>query len=85
MSNDNNECTRESLGDYVLVRLKGEVDLSWSQQVRKAILEALVESQELLSDSIVYMTKPFDWNALLETVEQLTGRPPTKPARSTRT
>jgi anti-sigma B factor antagonist len=47
VSNDNNECTREALGDYVLVRLKGEVDLSWSQQVRKAILEALGDSQKV--------------------------------------
>ena len=28
-------------GDVALVRVSGEVDLSWSQQVRKAILEAL--------------------------------------------
>jgi anti-sigma B factor antagonist len=41
MSNANNECVSETLGDYVLVRLKGEVDLSWSQQVRRAILDAL--------------------------------------------
>jgi anti-sigma B factor antagonist len=37
----NNECVSENLGDCVLVRLRGEVDLSWSQQVRKAILAAL--------------------------------------------
>ena len=37
----NNECVSETLGDYVLVRLRGEVDLSWSQQVRKTILSAL--------------------------------------------
>ena len=36
-----NECISETLGDYVLVRLSGEVDLSWSQQVRHAILDAL--------------------------------------------
>lgn len=41
MSDTNNECVSETLGDYVLVRLSGEVDLSWSQQVRKAILDAL--------------------------------------------
>lgn len=40
MSN-NNECVSETLDDYVLVRLSGEVDLSWSQQVRRAILDAL--------------------------------------------
>lgn len=37
-----NECTSETLGDYTLVRLRGEVDLSWSQQVRRAILTAIV-------------------------------------------
>jgi len=37
----NNECVSETLGDYVLVRLKGEVDLSWSREVRQAILSAL--------------------------------------------
>ncbi len=37
----NNECVSETLGDYILVRLKGEVDLSWSQQVRQAILAGL--------------------------------------------
>lgn len=37
----NNECVSETLDDYVLVRLRGEVDLSWSQQVRKTILGAL--------------------------------------------
>ena len=41
MSQSNNECVSENLGDYVLVRLRGEVDLSWSQQVRKTILAAL--------------------------------------------
>lgn len=39
-----NECVSETLGDYIVVRLKGEVDLSWSQQVRRAILDALVET-----------------------------------------
>ena len=47
MSNDNNECTSEALGDYTLVRLRGEVDLSWSQQVRKMILQALDDSQQV--------------------------------------
>lgn len=28
---------------YVLVRLSGEVDLSWSQQVRQAVLDALAK------------------------------------------
>jgi anti-sigma B factor antagonist len=44
MNRNGNECVRESLGDYVLVRVRGEVDLSWSQQVRRAILDALGET-----------------------------------------
>jgi len=37
----NNECVSETVGDYVVVRLRGEVDVAWAQQVRKAILAAL--------------------------------------------
>ena len=40
-ANATNECVSENLGGYVLVRLRGEVDLSWSQQVRRTILDAL--------------------------------------------
>lgn len=36
-----NQVTSESHGDFELVRLSGEVDLSWSQQVRREILDAL--------------------------------------------
>jgi anti-sigma B factor antagonist len=36
-----NECRTEAQGDFVLVRVKGEVDLSWSQNIRKTILDAL--------------------------------------------
>jgi anti-sigma B factor antagonist len=31
----------ELQGDIALIRLRGEVDLSWSQQVRAAVLDAL--------------------------------------------
>lgn len=41
MNTVSNECISEQLGDYTLVRVRGEVDLSWSQQVRRAILDAL--------------------------------------------
>ena len=34
----------EALDGIVLIRLSGEVDLSWSQQVRHAVLEALETS-----------------------------------------
>ena len=41
-----NQCTLESAGDgFALVRVRGEVDLSWSQQVRKTILDALGKSK----------------------------------------
>jgi anti-sigma B factor antagonist len=36
-----NEVKSESHGDFELVRLSGEVDLSWSQAVRREILDAL--------------------------------------------
>ena len=36
-----NQCKVETHDGVVLVRVSGEVDLSWSQQIRKAILEAL--------------------------------------------
>jgi len=32
-----NACESENLDDYTLVRVRGEVDLSWSQQVRDAM------------------------------------------------
>lgn len=41
MSPSENACTHEDLDGYALVRVAGEVDLSWSQQVRDAILAAL--------------------------------------------
>ena len=41
MSDSENACVSEDLGGYVLVSVRGEVDLSWSQQVRDAILAAL--------------------------------------------
>ncbi len=40
-----NQCKIEGAGEFALVRVSGEVDLSWSQQVRKAILEALGNSK----------------------------------------
>jgi anti-sigma B factor antagonist len=40
-----NACTTESDGDFVLVRVSGEVDLSWSQSIRKTILDALAKAR----------------------------------------
>jgi len=42
-----NACISEKLDDYTLVRVRGEVDLSWSQQVRRAILDALGASAKV--------------------------------------
>jgi anti-sigma B factor antagonist len=39
-----NECKTEVHGELLLVRVGGEVDMSWSQSIRKTILEALGKS-----------------------------------------
>ena len=36
-----NDCKAEFDGDFALVRVRGEVDMSWSQSLRKVILDAL--------------------------------------------
>jgi anti-sigma B factor antagonist len=41
MSVSPNGVVAERGDGYVLVRLSGEVDLSWSQEVRRAVLDAL--------------------------------------------
>lgn len=41
------QCSVESQGDWAVVKLGGEVDLSWSQQARKAVLDALGQSQKV--------------------------------------
>ncbi len=38
---DVNDCATEEVQGIRLVRVRGEVDLSWSQQLRKSILAAL--------------------------------------------
>ncbi len=40
-----NDCRTEVEGEFALVRVQGEVDLSWSQSVRKAILDALAKAR----------------------------------------
>lgn len=42
-----NQCQTESLDDHLVVRLSGEVDLSWSAEVRRAILDALGKSSRV--------------------------------------
>jgi anti-sigma B factor antagonist len=45
MSDDGNHVTTEARDGYVLVSLGGEVDLSWSPSVRRAVLDALTSGQ----------------------------------------
>ena len=40
-----NDVRSEFDGDFALVKVRGEVDLSWSQSVRKTILEALAKAK----------------------------------------
>lgn len=42
-----NQCSTESVADHLVVRLSGEVDLSWSSQVRAAVLDALAKSTKV--------------------------------------
>ncbi|HNR90905.1 MAG TPA: STAS domain-containing protein [Dokdonella sp.] len=42
-----NAIEQESADGTTLIRLRGEVDLSWSQQVRKAVLDALTSSSRV--------------------------------------
>jgi anti-sigma B factor antagonist len=42
-----NGIEQEIADGCTLIRLRGEVDLSWSQQVRQVVLEALITSQRV--------------------------------------
>lgn len=42
-----NGIEQETANGSTLIRLSGEVDLSWSQQVRKAVLDALAASRRV--------------------------------------
>lgn len=41
------QCSTEIHGEWTVVKLGGEVDLSWSQQARRAVLDALAKSQKV--------------------------------------
>jgi anti-sigma B factor antagonist len=41
------QCNTEKDGDYLVVKLAGEVDMSWSQDVRAAVLDALKKSNKV--------------------------------------
>ena len=40
-------CNTDVDGEYRVIRLAGEVDMSWSQQVRAAVLDALKRSDKV--------------------------------------
>jgi anti-sigma B factor antagonist len=44
------QCSTEARGDWSVVVLSGEVDLSWSQQVRRAVLDALSGADNVAVD-----------------------------------
>ena len=44
------QCSTGTQGAWTVVSLGGEVDLSWSQQVRRAVLDALGASQAVAVD-----------------------------------
>ena len=44
------QCSTDTQGAWTVVRLGGEVDLSWSQQVRRAVLDALGASSSVAVD-----------------------------------
>lgn len=42
-----NQCRTEARGKFAVIFVEGEVDLSWSQQLRKAVLDALASNAEV--------------------------------------
>ena len=42
-----NQCRTEAQGKFAVILVEGEVDLSWSQQLRKAVLDALASHTEV--------------------------------------
>ncbi len=47
---DVNDCATEDHQDIRLVRVRGEVDLSWSQRLRKSILDSLSSGSHVVVD-----------------------------------
>jgi anti-sigma B factor antagonist len=74
MANDR-LCITEREGDYEVVRLGGEVDMSWSQEVRRAVLDALGRSPKVAVNlaGVSYIDSS-GIAALLEGFQQARGR-----------
>lgn len=45
-----NDCIATDVDDFRLVRVRGEVDLSWSQRLRKTVLDALATNKSVAID-----------------------------------
>ncbi len=70
-----NDCSSEHLGDLILVRLRGEVDMSWSQEVRRAILDALLNTNAVVVElSEVSYIDSSGVAALVEGFQQARGK-----------
>lgn len=68
-------CQSEQRGDYRVVALSGEVDLSWSQQVRRDVLDALKVSDNVAVDlSAVSYIDSSGIAALVEGFQQARGK-----------
>lgn len=71
---DNTLSTADAHG-FKLVKISGEVDLSWSQKVRKAILDALAASKAVAVDlSAVSYIDSSGIAALVEGFQQARGK-----------
>ena len=68
-------CQTEDRGDYQVVVLSGEVDLSWSQQVRLEVLDAHKLSDNVAGDqSAVSYIDSSGIAALVEGFQQARGK-----------
>lgn len=85
-----NQCLTLQEQDFCVVKIAGEVDLSWSQSIRKTILEALAKHTRVAIDlSAVEYIDSSGIAALVEGYQQARGKKQTfgllnisKPVRS---
>jgi anti-sigma B factor antagonist len=75
MSNRANQCSSKVEAGVHIVLVQGEVDLSWSQQVRKAVLDALAHGQPVAVDlSLVEYIDSSGIAALVEGFQHARGK-----------
>ena len=56
------QCNTEQQGEWTVVTLGGEVDLSWAQQARRTVLDALAFTYERLAE-VVALSRDQQYNA----------------------